>query len=391
MKLKTKALVAGVSGAALIASGAASAQTRGVTDTEVVVGSHTALTGPVAPWGVGQAAGARMAFAEANAKGGVHGRKIRFIVEDHGYQVPKAVQAANKLLNRDNIFAMVGALGTPMNNAVLPRQIKAGVPNFVPFTASRQMIEPYHRLKFLAFASYYDQMRAATNYFVKEKGLKKVCAMYQDTDYGREIQQAVNDQLKALDLKIAGESAHSPREKSFVGAITKLRKAGCQVTMMGTIITDTIGPFLTAKKLGWKSVFVGNIASYDLIVSGFKKGLMNGYYAMTSFEMIYPDTADPAQKAWADAFKKYAGKPHTGASQLGYGSGVLFLEALKRAGRNLTTDSFIAAMESIKNYQMPIGGPPLTFGPNDHQGSTDAYLAVVENARWKTLTKPLSY
>ena len=391
MKITMKMLLAGVSGAALMVSGTASAQTRGVTDTEVVVGSHTALTGPVAPWGVGAVTGTRMAFAEANAKGGIHGRKIKFIVEDHGYQVPKAVQAANKLLNRDKIFAMVGALGTPMNNAVLPRQIKANVPNFVPFTASRQMIQPYHRMKFLAFASYYDQVRAATNYFVKEKGFKKVCVLYQDTDYGREIQQAVTDQLKALNLKLAGESAHSPREKSFVGAITKLRKAGCQVTMMGTIITDTIGPFLTAKKLGWKSVFVGNIATYDLIVSGFKKGLMNGYYAMTSFEMIYPDTKIAAHKAWADAYKKFAGKPHNGAAQLGYGGGLLFMEALKRAGKNLTTDSFIKAMESIKNFEMSLGGPPLTFGPNDHHGSTDAYLAIVDNARWKTLTKPLSY
>ena len=391
MKITMKMLLAGVSGAALMVSGTASAQTRGVTDTEVVVGSHTALTGPVAPWGVGAVTGTRMAFAEANAKGGIHGRKIKFIVEDHGYQVPKAVQAANKLLNRDKIFAMVGALGTPMNNAVLPRQIKANVPNFVPFTASRQMIQPYHRMKFLAFASYYDQVRAATNYFVKEKGFKKVCVLYQDTDYGREIQQAVTDQLKALNLKLAGESAHSPREKSFVGAITKLRKAGCQVTMMGTIITDTIGPFLTAKKLGWKSVFVGNIATYDLIVAGFKKGLMNGYYAMTSFEMIYPDTKNAAHKAWADAYKKFAGKPHNGAAQLGYGGGLLFMEALKRAGKNLTTDSFIKAMESIKNFEMSLGGPPLTFGPNDHHGSTDAYLAIVDNARWKTLTKPLSY
>ncbi len=391
MKIGMKALLAGVSGAALAVSAGASAQTRGVTDTEIVVGSHTALTGPVAPWGVGSIAGVRMAIAEANEKGGVHGRKIRFIVEDHGYQVPKAVQAANKLLNRDKIFAMVAALGTPMNNAVLPRQIKANVPNFVPFTAARQMVSPFHRLKFLGTSTYYDQMRAATNYFVKEKGFKKVCAMYQDTDYGREVSQAVNDQLKALNLKLAGESAHSPREKSFVGAIAKLRKAGCQVTMMGTIITDTIGPFLTAKKLGWKTVFVGNIATYDNIVSGFKKGLMNGYYAMTSFEMIYPDTKDPAEKAWAEAFKKRFGRPHNGAAQLGYGVGDLFVESLRRAGRNLTTDSFIKGIESIRGYRLALGGPAVAFGPKDHQGSNTAYLAVVENARWKTLTKPLSY
>lgn len=390
MKIKMKALLAGVSGAALVASVGASAQTRGVTDTEIVIGSHTALTGPVAPWGTGSVTGARMAFAEANEKG-IHGRKIKFIVEDHGYQVPRAVQAANKLLNRDKIFVMVAALGTPMNNAVLPRQIKAGVPNFGPFTSARQMSKPYHRLKFQTLASYYDQVRAATNYFVKEKGLKKVCAMYQDTDYGREIYEAVRDQLKTANLKIVAQSTHSPREKSFVGAITRLRKAGCQVTMLGTIITDTLGSFLTAKKLGWKTIFVGNVATYDLIVAGFKKGAMNGYYAMTSFEMIYPDTTNPVYKAWVNAYKKRYGKAHNGAAQIGYSGAETLVEVLKRAGRNLTADSFIKAAESLKGFRPTLGGPQLTFGPNDHHGSNEASLAIVENARWKTLTKPLSY
>ena len=393
MKFAMKVLLAGVSGAALIASGSAgaSAQTRGVTDTEIVVGSHTALSGPVAPWGRGSVRGVRMAFDEANAKGGVHGRKIKFIVEDHGYQQPKAVQAANKLLNRDKIFAMVAALGTPMNNAVLPRQIKAGVPNFVPFTSARQMVRPFHRLKFLGTASYYDQMRAATRYFVKVKGMKKICAMYQDTDYGREVLQGVNDELKALKMKLAAQSAHSPTEKSFGGAIIKLRKAGCEATMLGAIITDALLPVITAKKARWKTVFVGTIASYDLIVGGFQKGAMNGFYAMTTFEMIYPDATDPVHKAFIAAYMKRYKEFPNGAAQLGYSVGHMFVESLKRAGRALTVDSFIAGVESLKNYTMALGGAPITFSAKDHQGSKQAFLAVVENARWKTLTKALSY
>ena len=90
----------------------------GVTATEILLGTHTALSGPVSAWGIGSTEGTRMRFDEANEKGGVHGRKLRLIVEDHGYQVPRAVQAANKLINSDKIFVMVGALGTPMNNAV---------------------------------------------------------------------------------------------------------------------------------------------------------------------------------------------------------------------------------------------------------------------------------
>ena len=84
--------------------------------------------------------------------------------------------------------------------------------------------------------------------------------------------------------------------------------------------------------------------------------------------MIYPDTTDPAQKAWAEAYKKRYGKTHTGAGQLGYAGGETFVEVLKRAGRNLTTDSFIKAAESLKGYSPSLGGPPLTFGPKDHHG-----------------------
>ena len=92
---------------------------RGVTDTEIILGMHTDLSGSIAILGVDGANGTRMRFEEANEAGGIHGRKIRLIVEDSQYQVPKAIQAANKLINRDKIFAMVMAIGTPTNNAVL--------------------------------------------------------------------------------------------------------------------------------------------------------------------------------------------------------------------------------------------------------------------------------
>ena len=140
---------------------------EGVTATEIVIGAHTDLSGPAAIWGVGATEGARMRFDEANEKG-IHGRKVKLIVEDHGYQVPRSVQAANKLINNDKIFLMLGALGTPMNNAVLGEQLQKGVPNIFPFTAARSMAEPLHPLKFAQYSSYYDQVRAATKHFVEK-------------------------------------------------------------------------------------------------------------------------------------------------------------------------------------------------------------------------------
>ena len=120
------------------------------------------------------------------------------------------MQAANKLINNDKIFLMLGALGTPMNNAVLGEQLQKGVPNLFPFTAARSMAEPLHKLKFAPFSTYYDQVRAATKHFVEKERKKKICTMYQDTDFGHEIRDGVRDQAKASKLEVAAEATYGP-------------------------------------------------------------------------------------------------------------------------------------------------------------------------------------
>jgi branched-chain amino acid transport system substrate-binding protein len=164
-KLALSSLFAGMLAAPALAE-------DGVTATEIILGSHTALSGPVSAWGVGSTEGTRLRFDEANEKG-IHGRKIKFVVEDNQYQVPRAVQAANKLINSDKIFLMIGALGTPMNNAVLGEQLAKGVPNLFPFTAARSMAEPLHKLKFAQFSTYYDQVRASIKHFTEKEGKRR--------------------------------------------------------------------------------------------------------------------------------------------------------------------------------------------------------------------------
>jgi len=137
-----KRLLTIVTLAALVAlAGVAAAQKeqRGVTKTEIVLGMHTDLSGPAATYGVSSSNAVKMRFDEVNEKGGIQGRKIRLIVEDTQYQVPRAVQAGAKLINRDHIFAMVAGLGTPMNNALFKDQFEAGVPNLFPLSAARSM------------------------------------------------------------------------------------------------------------------------------------------------------------------------------------------------------------------------------------------------------------
>ncbi|MCW8971157.1 MAG: ABC transporter substrate-binding protein, partial [Rhodospirillales bacterium] len=217
-------LLGGVAAAGL--AGAAHASPQGVSKDEIVFGINTALSGPASPWGVGSVEGIRMRFDEINEAGGIHGRKLKLIAEDHQYQVPKAVQAANKLINRDKIFAMVGALGTPMNNAVMPKLFEKNLPNLFPYTAARSMVEPQHPLKFLALSTYYDQNRIGTKYAVETLGKKAICRMTQDSDFGQETVDATDAQLKAMGMTLVAETKHRPDETDFVASIAKLRGAG---------------------------------------------------------------------------------------------------------------------------------------------------------------------
>ena len=108
------------------------------------------------------------------------------------------------------------------------------MPNLFPLTAARSMYEPFHRLKFYGAASYVDQIRSGMNYFVKEKGKKAVCVMYQDTDYGKEILEGAELQTKKLGIKIVESAAHKPTDQDFTAPITKLRNAGCDLIAMAS-------------------------------------------------------------------------------------------------------------------------------------------------------------
>jgi branched-chain amino acid transport system substrate-binding protein len=384
------ALLAGTA-LSLVAASAALAESQGVSANEIVLGAHTSLTGPVAPWGVGSTQGARLRFDQENEKGGVHGRKIKLIVEDHGYQVPRAVQAGNKLLTSDKVFAMVVALGTPMNNAVLQRQLELKVLNFGPFTAARSMAEPLHPLKFAVLSTYYDQIRAGLKFFVEKKGVKAPCVMYQDTEFGQEILEAARDQAKALNIKVVAESGHKPADTDFTGAISKLREAKCDLVLMGTIVRDTIIPYTTARKLGWDVPFLGSIATYEAVVASAQGDVTAGYFAMTSQEVAYADTATGRAKEILEAYKAKYNQDAAFPAQLGYFVADILVDGMNKAGKDLTTESLAKGLESIKGFKNPFGGSDISYAPNRHVGATDIFLAVVEKGRWKTLEKGLAH
>jgi branched-chain amino acid transport system substrate-binding protein len=372
---------------------ASASAVNGVTDTEIVIGTHGDLSGPVALLGTAAVNGARMRFDKANEAGGIHRRKIRFVVEDAQYQVPRAIQAANKLINRDKIFAMLLGMGTPMNNAIMPMLFEKGIPNLFPISGARSMVEPFKKLQFTGRGIYYDEIRAGAKYFIEEKGTSTPCIVYQDTDFGQEALDGARDQLAAMGMEAAAVSAHKPTDTEFTSTILRLRNAGCDLVLMGTIHKDTILIFETARKLGWEDVtWVGTNASYNQAVAELDSGAAEGYTAFVHMAAFYRD--DPGLKPelaeWWDAYVEKFGIDPEYAAMEGYRNADLVVKALENAGPELNHENLVAGMEAITEYT-DIFGYKLSFSPQDHKGVKKSARVTVMNGRWQTASDAVSY
>lgn len=366
--------------------------TRGVTDSGIVIGTYTDLSGVTAMWGVNNSNSWRMVFDQVNADGGINGRKIKYIIEDNQYQVPRSVQAANKLINRDGVFIMVANAGTPMNNAVMPDQIAKGVANVFPLTSARSMYEPLNHLKFGLGSSYYDQVRAGLKYFVEQRHKKQVCSMAQDTDFGRDITDGVKDQLKAEKMTLTGATLHKPTDTDFSASVARMHDANCDLIVLGGIVRDSVQIISAVRKTGWNVDMMGQAASYDEAVASVPGGTTDGFYSMTPMLFTAQGATSPEVKAFVAGYRKEYGKEPNFAAQVGYTGAQVAVLALKNAGKDLTTDSFVAGMESIKNYHDIFGSPAISFSGTKHQGSNESFLCVVKEGRWQPAEpEPLGY
>ncbi|RMD49707.1 MAG: branched-chain amino acid ABC transporter substrate-binding protein [Alphaproteobacteria bacterium] len=385
MRTAIKAL-ATAAAAALALAGGAQAQ-QGVTDTEVRIGSNGDLSGIFAPFNVQAIKAAQMEIDKVNAAGGIHGRKIKLIVEDHGYQMPKAMANFNKLLNSDKVFAMILNLGTPMNLAGLKLMTAKKVANISPLTAARQLLDPPIDYKYVGGSSYYDQMKAGVEYLAKEKGVKKLCGMYIPSDFGKDVIAGAKDKGAELGLTWAAETTHKPDEGDFVGALSKLREAGCDLIATALGVRQTIIAVATAKKLGWTDVtFLGSSAAYHEAIAQQPGGITDGYYAAASWADYHPRMDNPVVKKWHDEFvARYNEEPGM-AAILGYGAAITLIRALEAAGPDLTPETFRKGMESL-NFYDPIGDIQVTYGPNDHRGGDLIVISVVKDGAFHEVAR----
>ena len=369
-----------------LAASAAAAEQQGVSKNEIVVGSIQDLSGPLAGFGKQVRLGMMLRVDEINEQGGVNGRKLKLLIEDSGYDPKKAVLAAQKLVNQDKIFIMAGHIGTAQNLAAMPVQFEKNIVNFFPITAAREMYEPLNRLKYSFAATYYDQMRTALPKLAKEKGAKKICTIYQDDEFGLEVVRGAEAALKTMNMEFAEKTSYKRGATDFSSQVARMKAAGCDFVVLGTIIRETIGTIGESRKTGFSPTFLGSSASYTDLIHKLGGKAMDGLYATMTVQNPYADEASQQISFWAKKYKtKYSEDP-TVFSVYGYNVIDIFARAAAKAGTNLTTDSFIKAMDSMTIESDMFGSAPASFSATKRLGSDLSRLSQIQDGRWKVVS-----
>jgi branched-chain amino acid transport system substrate-binding protein len=372
--------------AAVCLSPLAWAQSQGVSKNEIVVGSIQDLSGPIAGFGKQIRFGLQLRVEEANETGGVNGRKIRLLFEDSAYDPRKAVLAAQKLVNQDKIFAMIGHLGTAQNNAAMPVQFEKNVINFFPVTAAREMYEPFHRLKYAGFATYFEQMRSKLPELVKEKKAQRVCTIYQDDEFGLEVVRGAEAGLKTVNMDLVERTSFKRGATDFSSQVARMKAANCDMVVMGTIIRETIGTIAESRKTGFTPTFIGSSAAYTDLIHKLGGPAMNGLYAVMTAVNPYTDDASEKVGFWARKYRTKFNEDPTVFSVYGYIIMDAFIRAAQKAGPNLTTDSFIKAMDNMVIPADIFGTPEMKFGPQQRLGSDLSRMSQIVDGRWKVVS-----
>ena len=372
--------------AAALALPAAWAQQQGVSKTEILIGTIQDMSGPLAGYGKQARNGMLLRVEELNEQGSLHGRKLKLLAEDDGYDPKKAVLAAQKLVNQDKVFIVAGHLGTAQNMAAMPVQFDKNIVNFFPITAAREMYEPLHKLKYSFAATYYDQIRLTLPALAKEKGAKKICTIYQDDDFGLEVQRGAEAALKAMNMELGEKTSFKRGATDFSSQVARLKAANCDLVVLGTIIRETIGTIGEARKTGFSPTFFASSAAYSDLIHKLGGKAVDGLYATMTVLHPYLDEASQPVRFWANKYKTRFNEDPTVFSVYGYIIIDQFIQAAQKAGPNLTTDSFVAAMDTMSFAPDMFGGAASSYSATKRLGNSISRMSQIQDGRWKVVS-----
>lgn len=372
--------------AALAGTSLHAADVAGVSAREIVVGHISDLSGPIAMLGTPVRDGMLMRFDEANAAGGVHGRRLRLAVEDAGYDPKRGVLAARKLVQRDKAFAFIATMGTPVVMATMPVVLDAGRLHLFPFSPHKATYEPLHPLKFQNFAPYQDYMEAATRHMVQAGGYRRTCLLYQDDDYGLEVMKGVETGLERLGQTLFERTGYKRGATDLSSQVARLRAAECDLVVLATVVRETVAAMAEARRIGWKVDMLVTASGYSAQTHELGGEAVEGLYGVSVLPHPYAEGANSQLAGWIERYRARFGAAPNVWSVMGYSLADMFVRTAEATGRDLTPEAFARTLERLEFTRDYFGSPSYRFSADDHLGNRHGRLAQIRNGRWELIT-----
>jgi ABC-type branched-subunit amino acid transport system substrate-binding protein len=359
--------------AILAAASAAAWAQDGVLPDRIILGQSVALTGPAAELGIQMRNGARAYFDHVNAQGGVHGRRIELRTLDDGYEPSRTAPNTKKLIEEDRVFALFGYVGTPTSAAALPIFTQAKVPFFGPFTGAELLRQPFNRYIFNVRASYYDETEKIVEQVLSVGG-KTIAVFYQNDSYGQAGLKGVEIAMGKRNLKIAALGTVERNTVKVEDAVKSISASRPDAVVMISAYKSCAEFIRQMKKAGsgatfYNVSFVGSQALADELGK-------DGVGVAISQVMPFPWGASvPVVKEYQRLMVKAGHKDFNFSAIEGFVAAKVFVEGLRRTGRNLTRESFIATMEKMNDID--VGGFYVGFSPQNHNASKFVDLTII--------------
>jgi len=343
----------------------------GVTADSITFGQAAVLQGPASALGQGMRAGIQAAFDEINARGGVHGRKLKLISRDDGYEPERAIAETRKLINEDKVFALIGPVGTPTSAAAQPIATAAHVPFIGPFTGAGFLRNPKLENVVNVRASYGAETEAWIKHLTEDLKIKKIAIFYQDDAFGRAGLDGVKAAMKKRGLELAEEATYERNTVAVKTALLALRRAAPEAVVMVGAYKPCAELIKLAHKLELNPVFV-NISFVGASALAKELG-PDGKGVVVS--QVVPFPWDTSLKVVGDYQAAIKGTPDF-VSLEGYLVGRLAIAALEKIGGEPTREGLLKVIKDTGRFD--IGGLAMTFGPTKNEGLDQVFLTVIQ-------------
>jgi len=360
----------------LILTGQADAES-GVFEDKIVFGQSAAFKGPAAALGLEMRQGILSAFEEANAAGGVNGRKLMLVSYDDGYEPNKAIDNTRKLIREDNVFALIGEVGTPTSKAVQPIASEAGVPFIGPFTGAEFLRDPYKRTVINVRASYYQETEAMVERLTKDLGVTRIAILYQDDSYGRAGLAGVRLALDRRNMELVAEGTYKRNTTAVKTAVLSIRKGKPEAVIMIGAYKPSAEFIRIARKIGIDAKFL-NVSFVGSKALAKALGKAGAGVIVTQVVPFPDDAATPIVAEYQKALKLSGSGGEPGFVSLeGYLVGKLTIRVLESLGGAITRDGFLDKIAELGRFDL--GGVSLAYGANDNQGMDQVFLTVIQS------------